>query len=292
MGIHADQSDGCEPQSVVAENLAEKPERERDEGELVRVQDQLAALESTLADQARIHSDLIHLLAHELRTPITVIMGFSRLLLDPRNGPLLERQAGFVNQSLKACGRLNLLVGDLLDASPESESPLSVEIVPADLDDLIGSTAESLSPLMEERRIGIEFDLDRAIPALAFDPIRIEQVLTNLLTNAIRYGRPNGLIRVGRFCNSPGESEVVIYVEDDGPGIAEVDRGRVFEPYVRGSSHSDCAGMGIGLAICRRIVVAHSGSICVEESAKGGARFVFTLPTTPTTPTASAVTEE
>jgi two-component system sensor histidine kinase KdpD len=248
-------------------------------GELAEAKDRVAALESSLASQARAHADLIHLLTHELRTPITVINGFSRLLLDSAHGALTERQLGFVKESLKACRRLDLLVRDLIEASPESGSPLRVELERADLDETIRSTLDSLAPILADRGARVELDFDTPIRRVDFDPVRIEQVVTNLLTNAIRYGRAGGSIRIGRFeTDADGASVVQVFVEDDGPGIAEVDRKRVFEPYQRVGGDSECAGMGIGLAICQRIVASHSGTLRVEDGSNGGARFVFTLP--------------
>jgi len=247
--------------------------------ELAEARDRVDALESLLASQARAHADLIHLLTHELRTPITVINGFSRLLLDSSHGDLSERQKGFVEESLKACRRLDGLVHDLLEASPQSSSPLRVEMESADLDATIRGIVDSLAPLLADRGIGVELDFDSPIPKLDFDPGRIEQVVTNLMTNAIRYGRAGGSIHIGRFTTeSEGAAVVQVFVEDDGPGIAELDRKRVFEPYQRAAGDSKGAGMGIGLAICQRIIASHSGEIRVEGGAKGGARFVFSLP--------------
>jgi len=250
-----------------------------DPAELARAQDLVAALESSLESQSHAHADLIHLLCHELRTPVTVINGFSRLLLDESNGELSEQQTRFVNESLKACRRLDLLVSDLLEASPGLGLPLAVRRERTRLDDVIRSTSDALSPLFEERKITVELNLAPAIEDLDLDPVRIEQVMTNLLTNSIRYGQIGGAIFVGRVETvEDGDPVVRVYVEDDGPGIPEIDRKRIFEPYVRGASHAICSGLGVGLSICQRIITSHAGSIRVEEGSKGGARFVFTLP--------------
>ena len=252
-----------------------------DLGELARARDLVAALESSLESQSHAHADMIHLLCHELRTPVTVISGFHRLLLDPSNGGLTERQTRFVNESLKACRRLDLLVSDLLDASPGLGLPLAVRLERARLDDVIRSTSDALSPLLEDRRMDVELNLDPSIEDLDLDPGRIEQVMTNLLMNSIRYGQIGGVISVGRVETvEDGESVVRVYVEDDGPGIPEVDRKRIFEPYVRGASRATCSGLGVGLSICQRIIASHAGSIRVEDGSSGGARFVFTLPMT------------
>lgn len=239
----------------------------------------IAALEERLACQARERSELVHLVCHELRTPITVISGFGRLLQNEAHGELNKAQAHYVDQSLQACQRLDRFVVDLLDARPESGTPLAVEVAPAHLHELIRGRLESLAPVLEERSVEVELELGARVFRFPFDARRIEQVITNLLSNALRYGRPGGRIRIATRTVDPDMVEVS--VEDDGPGIPEPDREQVFAPYVRGGERSEQGGLGIGLAICRRIIASHGGRIRVESGALGGARFVFDLPLEP-----------
>lgn len=243
----------------------------------------VAYLEEKLACQARERTELVHLVSHELRTPITVISGFGRLLQNEAHGALNKEQSHYIDESLKACRRLDQFVVDLLEAQPESGTPLSVEIKEADLHGLIRSHLESLAPLLEERGLKVESRLAATSPRLPFDERRIEQVITNLMSNAMRYGRLGGVIRISTNSlrnasthSSVGGVEVI--VEDDGPGIPVADREHLFAPYVRGEGHGDCEGLGIGLAICRRVIASHGGSIRVESGELGGARFVFELP--------------
>ncbi|MBY0400983.1 HAMP domain-containing histidine kinase [Myxococcota bacterium] len=250
--------------------------------ELDLAQKRIAELESELSRQARVRTELVHLVAHELRTPITVISGFSRLLLaDDGAAALCSKQRHFVEESLKACRRLDRFVGDLMEAGTEGGTPLSIEIVESDLHATITAQLESLSPLLAERGMGIDLRLEPAMPRFAFDPRRIEQVVTNLVTNAIRYGRPKGLVRIETVLARDAAAHELarVAIEDDGSGIPENDRERLFAPYVRGEGRTKSGGLGIGLAICRRIVAAHGGEIHVEGGLLGGARFVFTLPT-------------
>ncbi len=124
-----------------------------------------------------------------------------------------------------------------------------------------------------------ELDLDARGSRLPFDERRIEQVITNLMTNAIRYGREQGVIRIATKSMQDGvASAVKVAIEDDGPGIPVEDRELLFAPYVRGEGQTDCEGLGIGLAICRRVIASHGGSIHVDSGELGGARFEFTLP--------------
>lgn len=254
----------------------------------------ISGLEARLATETRSRAELVNLVSHELRTPITVISGFSRLLQNEVQGPLNEEQHRFVAESLRACRRLDQFVGDLLEAGPDSPSPFSVALSEGDLHETIEAQLESLAPLLEERGLEVEAGLCCGDPVLAFDARRIEQVITNLMTNAIRYARAPGVIRLSTRSvdvDDRGDERpqrfVEVSVEDDGPGIPESDRERIFAPYVRGTSSGtdgdrkgslDASGLGIGLAICRRIIDAHGGRIRVEASVLGGARFVFELP--------------
>ena len=250
-------------------------------GQLESALARVASLEAKLSSQACQRAELVHLVSHELRNPITVISGFGRLLQNQAHGSLNKEQTHYIDESLKACRRLDQLVVDLLEAQPESATPFSVEIADADLDAVIRAHLESLAPLLSERGIEVEVQLAANSPRLYFDERRIEQVITNLMSNAIRYGRPGGTIRVSTNSRASAPSAVAsveVVIEDDGPGIPADDREHLFAPYVRGEGHADCEGLGIGLAICRRVIAAHGGEIRVENSELGGARFVFELP--------------
>ncbi len=244
-------------------------------------QKRIAELESELARQGRDRTELVQLVAHELRTPITVISGFGRLLLQSdTRGVLCEQQRHFIDESLKACRRLDRFVDDLMEAGTSSGTPLAIEIALADLHETIRGQLESLAPLVDERGMRIDLRLAPSLARFGFDARRIEQVITNLMINAIRYGRPRGSVRIATETASmaDGQPVVAVSVEDDGPGIPENDRERLFAPYVRGEAQTKSGGLGIGLAICRRIVDAHGGAISVDSGELGGARFVFTLP--------------
>ena len=271
--------------------------------EFGEARDRIALLERRLADQGRARMELVHLVSHELRTPITVISGFVRLLQGESEGRLGPEQHRYVGECLAACRRLDRFVDDLLEARPDSPCALSVDLREADLDGTIRGLLESLTPLLDERGQHVETVWGGACRVL-FDGGRIEQVVTNLVTNAVRHGRAGGRIRVSTELVAAARTigpvrdvaaerdervQAWVSVEDDGPGIAEADRERLFQPYVRGRSGPEtrpgsgdraerAGGLGIGLAICRRIIAAHGGEIRVEESILGGARFCFVLP--------------
>ena len=154
---------------------------------------------------------------------------------------------------------------------------------------MLTTQLDALAPLFEERGIKIEAQLHEAVSSCRFDERRIAQVTTNLLTNAIRYGGSSGVIRIATrsVCRANSSDHTDVYevsIEDDGLGVLEEDRERIFLPYVRGPAQvglTDCpSGLGIGLAISRRIIQSHGGRIWVESGRSGGARFVFSLPLT------------
>ncbi len=132
-----------------------------------------------------------------------------------------------------------------------------------------------LRPLLYEQDLVVELHIDRDAAWAHFDPARIEPVLTNLLSNAIRYSKPGTAVCV-RCRSVPAENHgfIELSVIDTGPGIAFEDQERIFEPYVRSAGST---GLGLGLAICRRIVTAHGGSLSVCHEPGWGARFTFSL---------------
>jgi signal transduction histidine kinase len=134
-----------------------------------------------------------------------------------------------------------------------------------------------MRPLFEQRRSGIALRAPTGCRA-RFDPMRVEQVLVNLLDNALKYAAPGASVDVSADpVEVDGRPLVEVAVADDGPGIPAEDRERVFQAYVRGRG-SCASGLGLGLALCRRIVEGHGGSISLGENPGGGCRFAFTLP--------------
>jgi signal transduction histidine kinase len=191
-------------------------------------------------------------------------------------GPLSVLQRRFLEESHKSCRKLDAFVGRLLDAAREPGGGEVLEVSSAPLRPLLEEAAGALLPLIGAE--GPDLVLDGVDPGLRarFDPTRLEQVLTNLLGNAIYHARSR--VEVASRELSNGERGFVeVCVADDGPGVAAQERTRIFEPYVRGDAHS-ARGLGLGLAICKRLVEAHGGSIAVSDRPGGGARFAFTLP--------------
>jgi signal transduction histidine kinase len=243
---------------------------------------ELAVLRERLRSEQAEREELLTVVSHELRTPVTVIGGYNRLLLTEEVGPLTEEQRGFLEESTKSCERLNTFIGNLLEASRVAKDGEVLEVCHASLAGAIDSVVELLRPLFEERDLCWHVDVAHDARRARFDPLRVEQILTNLVGNAIKYASRGGTIEIEtrlRPSSAPSErSFVEVRVSDDGPGVAATDRERIFEPYVRVGDETRAGGLGLGLAICRRLVEAHGGAIAIFDRPKGGACFSFTLP--------------
>jgi len=240
---------------------------------------ELVALRERVRNESAEREQLLTVVSHELRTPCTVIAGFNRMLLSEKFGPLGERQRHFLEESQKSCQRLNAFIGNLIETAREGLCVGPLEVAEAPLAPIVESVVGNFEPLLRERRLRIELALDPGTPRARFDPPRLEQVLTNLIGNALKFAPPGSSIEIAsRPLSAGGRQFAEIAVADAGPGVEPGDRERIFEPYVQGGQGARAGGLGLGLAICRRIVEAHGGAIRVDDRPGGGSLFVFTLP--------------
>jgi signal transduction histidine kinase len=240
---------------------------------------ELAGLRERLRSESAEREELLTVVSHELRTPCTVIQGYNRLLLSGRFGALSDKQRHFLEESQKSCQRLNVFIGNLLETARQGLSAGPLEVAEAPLAPLVEGVVRHLAPLLEEHRLRVELALsDEALRARC-DPPRVEQVLLNLLGNALKLAPADSVVEIAsRALEQGGRRMVEIAVLDAGPGVDPRDRERIFEPYVQAGESRKAGGLGLGLAICRRIVEAHGGRIGVEPRPQGGSRFAFTLP--------------
>jgi len=263
------------------------------DGALARAEREIARLRAEVAALSSDRADWLTVLAHELRTPLTVVCGYNRLLLSGEAGPLTADQTRYLEESTRSCRRLDRFIEGLLGAVHDGFLEKRLEIAPNDLETLLADVCRMLAPLLEARGLRVELEVEPAARRARFDTTGIEQVVTNLLGNAVRYSKAGGTLRVFARRRDPeavrrnaGAVEepactgdaVAVSVVDQGPGIPPADRERVFEPMVRIGGSGDGDGLGLGLAICRRIVVAHGGRIRGDDAPGGGSRFTFTLP--------------
>ncbi len=257
------------------EPTREEPREGALQARLEELEGEVEALTKQLARHAAERDELLTIVSHELRTPVTVIAGFGRLLLSERVGPLNAEQRRFLEESARSCRRLDAFIANLI------EGGRAEQVAPREgsLGETLEGVAAFMEPLLEERRLRIEVDLPPEADRAWFDPDRIVQVLTNGIGNAIKYSPEGGTIAVAaRRTEHAGRPFVEVSVADAGPGIPEADRERVFEPWVQGERGRGARGLGLGLAICRRIVEAHGGTIRAEAAPQGGCRLAFCVP--------------
>jgi signal transduction histidine kinase len=228
-----------------------------------------------LEEANRLKAEIISTLAHEMRTPLTSIKGFSTALLMDEATFGAETQQEFLQIIDDECDVLTDLIHDLLESSVIDAGLLRLELEPVLLTRLAESVVSDIARQSETHRILV--DLPKAFPVVEADPGRIAQVLRNLLDNAIKYS-PQGAMIVVR--GQVRESEVVVSVADQGVGIAPQDLNRLFEKYFRAESGlgRHVVGSGLGLPIAQTIIESHGGRIWAESKLGQGSTFYFTIP--------------
>jgi len=227
------------------------------------------ALEAT----DRLRRALLNSVSHDLRTPLASILASASSLLDP-NVPLdgQERQQFLLTIEQEA-NRLARLVGNLLDMSRIEAGAVDPRLVEVWLPDVVAPAVQRVRRIRSDQIIAV--DVPETLPAVLVDPVRLEQVLSNVLDNARRYAG-DGLVTVGGCCVGPA---VELRIVDHGPGIPEEERERIFSHFYRlDSPVRRGGGTGLGLAICRGLLEAMGGRIWVETAPGGGAAFVVRLP--------------
>ena len=215
--------------------------------------------------------------SHELRTPLSLIKGYVETLLDgARNNPeVAERFLKIIERNTQ---RLDLLIQDLLTISALESERIKLNLQPVELRPLVEKIFTDLKPPADNKNIELVNRLSEL--AATADVNRLEQVLANLVDNAIKYGRAQGKVIVGGKKLDDGKLEM--FVQDDGPGIPAESLDRVFERFYRvdKARSRDQGGTGLGLSIVKHIVQAHGGEVWVKSELGKGATFFFTLPAT------------
>ncbi|MBW2279626.1 MAG: PAS domain-containing sensor histidine kinase [Deltaproteobacteria bacterium] len=222
---------------------------------------------------------------HEIRTASTVIRGYLRLLLDGRAGPLQAEQREFLDEARRETRRIQGLVDDLLElASSEGSRELRIVRKPACLHAVVHQALATARPLLESRELELALDLDLEDDAVRIDEERIASVLVNVLANAAKFSPRGGTVRLAtHLVESAVGASISISVLDEGAGVSHEDVERIFDPFVRGrgvggeDGRPPVEGMGLGLALCRRVLEAHGGAITTIPGL-GYGLFRVTLP--------------
>jgi two-component system, OmpR family, phosphate regulon sensor histidine kinase PhoR len=222
-------------------------------------------------------SELISIVAHDLKVPVSAAKGFVELL--PHVGPLNEQQQHFVTRTMEALGRMQDLITDLLDFA-RIESGVSLEPTEVDLRVLMDSALALLEAIIAQRDITVQVEFEPGTVIVHVDEHFMNHVVNNLLSNAIKYNNDGGQVWVTAVVR---DDKVQIDVRDNGKGIPVEDQPRVFERFYRARQEQESRidGSGLGLAITESVVRMHGGDIWLESSPGQGSTFSFTLPLRP-----------
>ncbi len=233
--------------------------------------------------------------AHELKTPLAVIKGYYDLLLAGSLGRLTEKQRDILEESKESCERLVRLVSMFLNYSALESGKLVLQLRDNDLRDCLDEMAKRWAEAFQRKGVKLEVQLDPSIPTFRFDYQKVQQAAANLLDNSLKHTPAGGCVmlvakphfwerRVAEAAPSqerrrfrlPRPNSVEVSVADSGAGIPAEHHQEIFEDFVRVDRNT--SGMGLGLAIAKRLVQAHRGKIWVESEAKKGSTFRFLLP--------------
>jgi two-component system sensor histidine kinase BaeS len=238
-------------------------------GELGQVSAAFATMARSLRREDRLRRDMVADIAHELRTPVTILQGGTEELLDGISAPTPAKLTSLHDETL----RLGRLVGDLAILAAAQAATLTLHRAPADLGKIAAAAADALAPQFTEA--GLTLNLDTAPVMVSGDAERLTQIITNLLTNAVKYTPPGGQVTVTTRADG-GAARLI--VADTGPGIPEADLPHVFERFWRGTGAARRSGTGIGLAVVAELAAAHGGTVTAASPPGGGAVFTVTLP--------------
>jgi two-component system sensor histidine kinase KdpD len=230
-------------------------------------QDALLRMESE-----RLRNSLLAALSHDLRTPLTALVGLSEALAISQP-PLSAPQRDLTDALRDEAMRMSHLVSNLLDMARIENRQVKLNLQWQSLEEVVGSALRASASQLGAHQV--QTPLGRDLPLVCFDAVLIERVLCNLLENAAKYTPPGSCIVISA---AVGEKYLKVQVCDDGPGVPAGREEAIFEKFTRGERESAKPGVGLGLSICRAIIEAHGGAIHVAPALAHGAAFVFTLP--------------
>jgi signal transduction histidine kinase len=233
--------------------------------------------------------------AHELKTPLAVIKGYYDLLLAGSLGRLTDKQRDILEESKDSCERLVRLVSMFLNYSALESGKLVLQLRENDLRDCLDELSKRWSEAFQRKGVKLDANFDPSIPTFRFDYQKVQQAAANLLDNALKHTPSGGSVTLSaaphfwerrvaamapveerRRFRLPRPNSVEVSVADSGPGIAAEHHQEIFEDFVRVDRNT--SGMGLGLAIAKRLIQAHRGKIWVASESRTGSRFTFLLP--------------
>ncbi len=230
-----------------------------------------------LADLNRLKNQFLGMAAHDLRKPVSAILSYSEFLMDEAGDVLDEEQAGFLKIIHGSTELMRRVIDDFLDISMIEAGRFDVTVLSCDMRRIV-ETSVALNRLPAQKRgVNLAVIQDGDVPSVMADYVKIEQVLNNLISNAVEHSPADATVDIRITAD---ESGVVVAVSDTGPGIAPETRKTLFSPFARGGAAKPAGtkSMGLGLAISKKIVEVHGGKLWIEDNSGGGTMFAFRLP--------------
>lgn len=252
-----------------------------------RLLEQITQANKQLRELDKLKSQFLANMSHELRTPLNSIIGFSRVILKGIDGPLTDLQAQDLNTIYSSGQHLLGLINNILDLSKIEAGKMEIQPDYINLYDTLETVIATGRGLLKDRPIEFIEEIPANLPRVYADPVRVRQVLLNLISNAAKFTHEGHIIlraAAHPYNLASGEpSHVQIDVIDTGIGISQEDMGRLFEPFsqVDGSTTRQAGGTGLGLTISKEFVEMHGGRIWVQSEPGHGSTFSFTIPLTP-----------
>ncbi|GAB4202901.1 MAG: hypothetical protein OHK0022_26520 [Roseiflexaceae bacterium] len=254
--------------------LAELEQAQTERRQATEAQERIRLQEENI----RAKREFISVVSHELRTPLTPIRGFVDLMLLDHDNRLSEEQHEFLNLIKANAVRMSMLIDDLLELGRMEANKLEISLAPVDLGAMISQTFAMLQPEIERKHQKQVQQIDPQLPLIDADPRRIQQILANLVSNAVKYTPDGGRIEVA--ARLAEDNCVEIRVEDNGIGISQEQQALLFTPFYRAENavRSTTSGTGLGLTITKAFVELHGGRIWVQSAEGIGTTFVVSLP--------------
>lgn len=232
---------------------------------------------------SRMKSELLTVAAHQLRTPLSGLKWMLRMILDGEMGALQSRQLESLEKGYQTNERMITLVNDLLSVARIEEGRFGYHFEPTNLQDLVASLVHSLKEIADTRGITLRVNADPDLPEISVDPEKMRLAIENLLSNAVRYSAPKGIITIS-LANTPGTAKspgaVTVSIEDRGIGIPKEEQRKIFQRFFRATNaqQASAEGSGLGLFITKNIIERHGGTITFTSEENKGSTFLFSLP--------------
>jgi signal transduction histidine kinase len=267
---------------VALENARLHAEAQRYIRQLLEQSRQLLGAKVAAEQASRAKSEFLAAMSHELRTPLNAVIGFSQILANKTYGELNERQLQYLTSILSGGRHLRRLVDDVLDLAKVDGGHLTLDLTSVAIADELDEVVGVVESLARQKNITVTTEVKDVLPTINADRQRIQQVIYNLLSNAIKFTEPGGFIKVAVDATegaAHGEGALRITVTDTGVGIKAEDQARIFEAFeqVDSSYARDQGGTGLGLALTKKLVELHGGTISVASEGVQGRGSVLTV---------------